>query len=137
MTHRSVGRIVLPLLVLALTAYASAAASGKQPRDSGSSTRLDESPSNLATAGDAQTKGRYKKEGDNCVWDGNDSGPDQCQPQTKGRFKKAGDNCTWDANDTGADQCRPPKGRWAKVGARCVWRPSDSGPDQCNPRQPR
>jgi hypothetical protein len=89
------------------------------------------------TAGDAQTKGRYKKQGANCEWDANDSGPNQCTPVTRGRFKKDGDTCRWDANDTGGDQCRPASGRWKKDGNACTWSASDSGPDQCNPRQAR
>ncbi|HET7220578.1 MAG TPA: hypothetical protein VFJ02_21140 [Vicinamibacterales bacterium] len=85
-----------------------------------------------------QKKGRFKQEGENCVWDVNDSGPNQCTPVTRGRFKKGGDDsCTWDANDNGPDQCTPPKGRWKKSGSRCTWDPKDSGPNQCNPRQPR
>jgi len=84
----------------------------------------------------SQQKGRYKKQGNTCEWDANDSGPNQCTPQVKGRFKKSGDSCTWAFNDVGPDQCRPAKGRWTKSGSRCVWRPSDTGPDQCNPRQP-
>src|SRR4051794_8320244 len=61
----------------------------------------------------SQEKGRYKKEGDDCVWAATDGGPNQCTPVTRGRFKKGGDNaCTWDSNDVGADQCKPPKGRW-------------------------
>ena len=57
-----------------------------------------------------------RNQGDNCVWDANDGGPDQCTPQVKGRFKRrANDSCAWDANDAGPDQCRPPKGRWKKV----------------------
>ena len=52
-------------------------------------------------------------------------------------FKKVGDTCRWDANDTGADQCRPASGRWKKDGDSCTWSASDSGPDQCNPRQAR
>src|SRR3954470_17215102 len=79
--------------------------------------------------------GRYKKQGANCEWDANDSGPNQCTPATKGRFKKSGDVCRWDANDNGADQCRPATGRWKKDGDTCAWSASDSGPDQCNPRQ--
>jgi uncharacterized lipoprotein YbaY len=55
----------------------------------------------------------------------------------KGRFKKDGSNCVWDANDTGPDQCKPNKGRFKKDGNRCLWDPNDSGPNQCNPRQPR
>jgi hypothetical protein len=85
----------------------------------------------------SQHKGRYKKQGNNCEWDANDSGPNQCTPLTKGRFKKSGDTCAWAANDVGPDQCRPAKGRWAKSDSQCRWRPNDNGPDQCNPRQPR
>ena len=85
-----------------------------------------------------ERKGRYKKDGDKCVWDGNDTGPDQCTPQTRGRFKKgANDTCVWDANDRGADQCTPKTGRWKEEGGRCVWEPKDSGPNQCDPRRPR
>jgi hypothetical protein len=85
-----------------------------------------------------ERKGRYKKDGANCVWDGNDSGPNQCTPQTQGRFKKgANDSCVWDANDRGPDQCTPRTGRWKEEGGRCVWEPKDSGANQCNPRRPR
>jgi hypothetical protein len=76
--------------------------------------------------------GRYKKEGNRCVWDANDSGPNQCTPP-KGRYKKTGERCVWDANDSGPDQCTPPKGRFKKDGNRCVWDANDSGPDQCRP----
>ena len=103
-----------------------------------SSERSSSSGSPAAGASDLQRKGRYKKEGDNCVWDGNDSGPNQCTPQTRGRFKKGGDDsCAWDSNDNGPDQCTPARGRWKKGGSGCVWDPKDSGPNQCNPRQPR
>lgn len=86
-----------------------------------------------------QNKGRYKTQGDECVWDANDGGPNQCTPQTRGRFKKgAGGACTWESNDTGADQCTPKQGRWKKGdGNRCYWDPKDSGSNQCNPRQAR
>jgi hypothetical protein len=86
-----------------------------------------------------QQKGRYKQQGENCVWDANDGGPDQCTPRTRGRFKKGGDDsCEWDAKDTGPDQCTPVKGRWKKGGDdSCSWDPKDSGPDQCNPRERR
>jgi hypothetical protein len=87
--------------------------------------------------GDAQSKGRYKKQGANCEWDANDTGPNQCTPTTRGRFKKDGDACRWEANENGADQCRPASGRWKKDGDACRWDGSDSGPDQCNPRAPR
>ncbi len=91
----------------------------------------------VSALGAPQEKGRYKKQGDNCVWDAADSGPNQCTPVTAGRFKKSGDNCVWDAKDRGADQCTPPKGRWKTEGTRCVWDAGDSGPNQCNPRRPR
>ena len=84
-----------------------------------------------------QDKGRYKKDGSNCVWDANDTGPNQCTPRTAGRFKKNGDACVWDAADRGPDQCTPPSGRWKTEGDRCIYDVKDSGPNQCNPRQPR
>lgn len=91
-----------------------------------------------ATATAAQTpSGRYKKDGDLCVWDAKDSGPNQCTPRVKGRFKKSGETCVWDVKDVGADQCRPAKGRFKTDGSKCVWDANDSGTDQCNPRQPR
>ena len=85
----------------------------------------------------AQQKGRYKQDGEACVWDANDSGADQCTPRVAGRFKKSGDACVWDAKDKGPDQCQPPSGRWKTEGDRCVWDPKDSGANQCNPREPR
>ena len=90
-----------------------------------------------AGASAGQEKGRYKIEGDNCVWNADDAGPNQCTPRTPGRFKKEGDACVWNAADKGPDQCTPPKGRWKTEGDRCVWNPDDSGPNQCNPRRPR
>ena len=86
---------------------------------------------------DAQAKGRYKRQGDECQWDANDTGPNQCTPQTEGRFKQDGDKCEWAANDRGPNQCTPKKGRFKKEGDKCVWNGEDSGPNQCNPRQPR
>ncbi len=86
---------------------------------------------------EAQNAGRYKKDGSSCVWDANDSGPNQCTPRTAGRFKKNGDACAWDASDRGPDQCTPPSGRWKTDGDRCVFDARDSGPNQCNPRQVR
>ena len=115
MTHPSIGRLVAGTLVLAITVFAGTASSAE----------------------DVQAKGRYKKQGDKCLWDANDSGPNQCTPRTKGRFKKTGDTCVWDANDAGADQCRPSTGRFKTEGSRCVWSATDSGPDQCDPRKPR
>ena len=90
-----------------------------------------------AVATPAAAQGRYKKEGDKCVWVAGESGPNQCTPPA-GRYKKDGDKCVWDANDSGPDQCKPPKGRFKKDGNRCVWDANDSGPDQCRPLpQPR
>jgi hypothetical protein len=109
MTRQSVSRIVVPALLFAVA----------------------------VAVGDAQSKGRYKKQGANCEWDANDTGPNQCTPATRGRFKKDGDTCRWAANEDGADQCRPASGRWKKDGDACTWSASDSGPDQCNPRQAR
>ena len=114
MMRRSLGPLLFPVLLLDVAAVTTSATTD-------------------------QGKGRYKKQGDACVWDANDGGPDQCTPRVKGRFKKGGDDtCTWDANDVGDDQCRPPKGRWKKGGDNsCTWDANDGGPDQCNPRQPR
>ena len=112
MTRWSIRQMALPAFVVAAAVLASAA------------------------SGDAQRRGRYKKDGDNCVWAA-ESGPNQCTPRVAGRFKKNGEDCVWDAKDAGPDQCRPANGRWKTEGDRCVWTPKDSGPDQCNPRQPR
>ena len=84
------------------------------------------------TATPVDAAGRYKKEGKRCVWDPNDSGPNQCTPPS-GRYKKTGDRCEWDPKDSGPDQCVPPKGRFKKDGGRCVWDANDSGTDQCRP----
>jgi hypothetical protein len=85
----------------------------------------------------ASAAGRWKKEGNRCVWDAKDSGPNQCTPPA-GRYKKDGDRCFWEANDDGPDQCKPVKGRFKKDGDRCVWDGNDTGPDQCRPKpQPR
>jgi len=92
----------------------------------------------LSTGASAmQKKGRWKKEGDKCVYDARDSGPDQCTPPLKGRFKKDGNRCVWDADDSGPNQCRPANGRFKKENGRCVWAAGDNGPDQCDPKQPR
>jgi len=84
-----------------------------------------------------QEKGRYKADGEACVWDASDSGPNQCTPRTAGRFKKNGDDCQWEPRDKGPDQCTPPRGRWKTDGDQCVFDVKDSGPDQCKPRAPR
>jgi hypothetical protein len=83
--------------------------------------------------------GRFKLEGDSCVWDPNDSGPDQCSPlPPTGRYKLDGaGGCYWEPNDYPPDQCSPataPTGRFKLDGAGgCYWYPNDSGPDQCAP----
>jgi hypothetical protein len=112
MTRRAMTRVALPAAGLIVLLGASAAPSG-----------------------DAAA-GRYKKQGNNCVWDASDSGPNQCTPVTRGRFKKEGNACVW-RDDPGEDQCRPAKGRFKRAGRTCRWDSNDSGPDQCNPRQPR
>jgi len=115
---------------------------GVSLRSTSPSTSHDATFSRAATAlaaASTQDKGRFKKEGDDCVWDANDAGPNQCAPVTRGRFKKGGnDSCTWDANDNGPDQCKPPKGRWKRGGDdSCTFDPKDDGPNQCNPRRAR
>ena len=114
MTQQSIGRMAAGTLILTVAIFA------------GTASSIGE-----------QATGRYKKQGDKCVWDAGDSGPNQCTPRTKGRFKKTGGTCAWDAGDTGADQCRPSTGRFKKEGNSCVWNASDSGRDQCDPRKPR
>ena len=93
----------------------------------------------VSSTGLSQEKGRYKLEGEECIWVTTDSGPNQCTPVTRGRFKKGSDDsCTWDSNDSGPDQCKPPKGRWKRGGdGSCTWDAKDDGPNQCNPRRPR
>jgi hypothetical protein len=62
----------------------------------------------LCVAAAAQgAQGRWKIQGDACVFDPDDGGPDQCSA-TMGRWKIAGDACVFDANDSGPDQCSPP-----------------------------
>ena len=134
MTRRSIG-LMLPALMMFAIAVASGTPSASVPGNAGAAALTSR------VAGDdtstVQAKGRYKKQGDNCEWDANDGGPNQCEPIIKGRFKKGDkDACTWDANDVGADQCRPAKGRWKKGGDdSCAWDANDGGPDQCNPRK--
>ena len=38
-----------------------------------------------AAAAPGNEPGRYKKQGDKCVWDANDAGPDQCRPRPQPR----------------------------------------------------
>jgi hypothetical protein len=83
--------------------------------------------------------GRYKIIDAQCVWDPNDSGPDQCSPlPPPGRYKYDGFGvCYWEPNDYPPDQCSPPTeptGRFKLDGSGgCYWDPTDSGPDQCAP----
>ena len=107
---QSIGRLVLPLVVVFAAAV-------------------------TVVMADPQAKGRYKKEGSACVWNANDTGPNQCTPVSEGRFKKDGDSCVWDAGARGADECKPKTGRFKKEGDKCVWNGSDSGPNQCDPRK--
>ena len=54
--------------------------------------------------------GRWKDDGNGgCVFDPNDSGPDQCTPPTPtGRFKlDSSGTCVFDPTDSGPDQCTP------------------------------
>jgi len=131
--------MIPPALLLAVVM---SGAAGREISASSPNARTPLHPSDAERASresavPAQQKGRYKKQGQTCEWDANDSGPNQCMPVTKGRFKKSGSTCSWAFNDVGPDQCRPPKGRWTKSEKKCVWRPGDTGPDQCDPRQPR
>jgi hypothetical protein len=44
----------------------------------------------LDAAAHASAAGRYKKDGAKCVWDANDSGPNQCTPAAAGHFRRNG-----------------------------------------------
>jgi len=135
MTRHAAGLIVTPALSLAIALAAGAAPAARTHDDGAATPRVAAATPAAPVA--APAAGRYKKNGSNCEWDANDSGPNQCTPAVKGRFKKDGDSCRWDANDVGADQCRPAGGRWKKDGDTCKWEAGDNGPDQCNPRAPR
>jgi hypothetical protein len=130
MVGRLIGGMFVAAVVLAAAALEGSAA-GAVPRIDRDARIADAAPFASVVA---QAKGRYKKQGTSCLWDANDSGPNQCTPQTSGRFKKSGDDCVWDSGGTGDDQCTPSKGRFKKEGDKCVWNASDSGPNQCNPR---
>jgi hypothetical protein len=82
----------------------------------------------------ADQTGRYKRDGNKCLWDAKDTGPDQCEPVILAHFKKDGDNCNW-VSGKGADECRPAKGRFKVDGNTCAWNATDTGPDQCDPRR--
>lgn len=137
MRYGTCGRLALSLLMLALAGTGGASAIGGPAANPTLTARADGGSATTDATADPQSKGRYKKQGDSCVWDAEDNGPNQCTPVTPGRFKKNGDSCVWDASDKGPDQCQPPAGRFKKDGSRCVWDASDSGPNQCNPKQPR
>jgi hypothetical protein len=83
--------------------------------------------------------GRYKLVDSQCVWEPNDSGPDQCSPALppSGRYKYDGWGvCYWEPNDSGPDQCSPspPPGRYKLDGSGgCYWDANDDGPNQCVP----
>ena len=89
----------------------------------------------MAGASSAAPDGRYKKQGERCLWDEKDTGPNQCAPVTAGRFKKDGEACVWVAGEAGGDQCRPSRGRFKQDGSACVWTRDDNGPDQCDPHK--
>jgi hypothetical protein len=89
----------------------------------------------VAPAHGATENGRYKRQGDKCLWDATDSGPNQCTPVTAGRFKRSGKACSWSVAETGPDQCRPAHGRFKRERSGCVWTPGDDGPDQCDPHE--
>jgi hypothetical protein len=136
MTQQLIRRIILPGLLAIAASLGASAAGGGRASDLGVNPFPAVSNSSRESAGETQNKGRFKKQGDACVWDANDSGPNQCTPtaRARGRFKGTGDNCVWHANDRGPDQCRPKTGRFKKDGDKCVWNASDSGPDQCKPK---
>jgi hypothetical protein len=52
-----------------------------------------------------------------------------------GRWKLGGaDECYFDPNDSGPDQCDPTPGRWKSDGSGgCYFDEFDGGPDQCSP----
>lgn len=53
----------------------------------------------------------------------------------QGRWKIQGDQCVFDPDDEGFDQCSPNLGRWKVEGDACVFDANDSGPNQCQPTQ--
>ena len=71
--------------------------------------------------------GRYKKEGQRCVWDPNDTGPNQCTPPS-GRYKVG----TWDQG-RGAGPVHTAEGALQEGWRPCVWDANDSGTDQWRP----
>src|SRR6476661_4185945 len=98
------------------------------------------------------SSGRFKAIDGTCVFDPNDSGPDQCtpavvvpgNPPSGGRFKAGpGGTCVFVPNDAGPNQCtpavvvpgNPPSGGRFKAGpgGTCVFVPNDAGPNQCTP----
>ncbi|MEO8078558.1 MAG: hypothetical protein ABI818_19690 [Acidobacteriota bacterium] len=134
MVRRLIGGLFVPALVLAAAVLDVSATAAAPKIGRNGAPQVTAAYSAPFASAVAQAKGRYKKQGNTCQWDANDSGPNQCTPQTSGRFKKSGDDCVWDSGGTGDDQCTPSKGRFKKDGDKCVWNASDSGPNQCNPR---
>ena len=118
MTRRSIGLMLPPVLLLALAAASGTPSANASLANAGTAALTSRASADNASA--VQAKGRYKKQGDNCEWDANDGGPNQCEPAIKGALQEEGDKdaCAWDANDVGADQKlpSPPKGRWKKGG---------------------
>lgn len=115
-------------LLQALTQVAHVARRGDAP--SGEPPAMSPEPPTTRT-------GRYKLNGNTCVWDPLDSGPDQCTPPP-GRFRlDASGACYWEPNDYPPDQCAPPvpaTGRYKLDGVGgCYWDQNDGGPNQCVP----
>jgi hypothetical protein len=97
------------------------------------------------------SSGRFKASPDGtCIFDPNDSGPDQCtpavvvpgNPPSGGRFKAQPDgSCVFVPNDGGPNQCTPAgftttppsSGRFKLVDGTCVFASGDLGPNQCTP----
>jgi hypothetical protein len=96
------------------------------------------------------SSGRFKAIDGTCVFDPNDSGPDQCtpavvvpgNPPSGGRFKAGpGGTCVFVPNDAGPNQCTPSgtsstppsNGRFKAIDGTCVFDPNDAGPNQCTP----
>ena len=77
MTRRSIG-LMLPALVIFALAVASGTPSASVPENAGAAALTSRVADDGAST--VQAKGRYKKQGDNCEWDANDGGPNQCEP---------------------------------------------------------
>ena len=85
--------------------------------DAGRSLVAVEKGQSLSEASGTLSNGRFKASPDGtCVFDPNDSGPDQCtpavvipgNPPSGGRFKAGtGGTCVFVPNDAGPNQCTP------------------------------